>query len=77
MHDRNDARLDPVVDGFAKHPTVWQLSEIVVGRQEPGALLGFLTFRHILKEDHRPAARQRLMGECNNPAIGQQASGMG
>src|SRR5580704_7779992 len=37
------SRLDPVVDGFAKHPTIWQFSEIVVGRKEPSPLLGFLT----------------------------------
>jgi hypothetical protein len=33
------SRLDRVVDGFAKHPAVWQLSEIVVGRQGDPVLL--------------------------------------
>ena len=43
---------------------------IGVWRQEPGAFLGFLAFCHILEEHHRTAAGDRLMGECNNPAVG-------
>jgi hypothetical protein len=71
------SRLDRVVDCLSKHPAVWQPSEIVVGRQELGALPGFLAFRHILKDDHGAAADHRLIGERNNSAVRQQAPGMG
>ena len=71
------SRFDRVVDRLAEHRAVWQSGKIVVGRQESGALLGFLAFRHILKYGHGAAADHRLIGERNNPAVRQQAPGMG